>query len=91
MQKRNTPNNKIVPVAVYARVSTEHESQVLALDNQLSWYDDIIDSNPNYQEVARYIDEGITGTSAKKRAGFMQMLKEAKSGKFKLLITREVS
>lgn len=91
MQKQNATNNEIIPVAVYARVSTEHEAQVLALDNQLSWYDDIIDSNPNYHEVARYIDEGITGTSAKKRAGFMQMLKEAKSGKFKLLITREVS
>lgn len=91
MQKQNATNNEIIPVAVYARVSTEHEAQVLALDNQLSWYDDIIDSNPNYHEVARYIDEGITGTSAQKRAGFMQMLKEAKSGKFKLLITREVS
>ena len=77
MQKQNATNNEIIPVAVYARVSTEHEAQVLALDNQLSWYDDIIDSNPNYHEVARYIDEGITGTSAKKRAGFMQMLKEA--------------
>ena len=91
MGKKNPSVNELIPLAVYARVSTEHEAQVLALDNQLSWYDDIIDSNPNYREVARYIDEGITGTSAKKRAGFMQMLKDAKLGKFKLLITREVS
>ena len=25
-------------VAVYARVSTEHEAQITALENQLDWY-----------------------------------------------------
>ena len=49
MQKQNATNNEIIPVAVYARVCTEHVAQVLALDNQLSWYDDIIDFNPNYR------------------------------------------
>ena len=44
-------NDKPVRVAVYARVSTEHEAQVLALDNQLEWYTDIIEKNPNYIEV----------------------------------------
>ena len=43
-------NDKPVRVAVYARVSTEHEAQVLALDNQLEWYTDIIEKNPNYIE-----------------------------------------
>ena len=80
-----------VRVAVYARVSTEHEAQVLALDNQLEWYTDIIERNPNYIEVGRYIDEGITGTSAKKRDGFMRMIQDAKKGVFDLIITREVS
>ena len=84
-------NDKPVRVAVYARVSTEHEAQVLALDNQLEWYTDIIERNPNYIEVGRYIDEGITGTSAKKRDGFMRMIKDAQNGVFDLIITREVS
>ena len=38
----------------------------------------------------RYIDEGITGTSAKKRPAFMKMLSDAKRGKFDLIVTREV-
>ena len=84
-------NDKPVRVAVYARVSTEHEAQVLALDNQLEWYTDIIEKNPNYIEVGRYIDEGITGTSAKKRPEFMRMIRDAEKGKFSLIITREVS
>lgn len=83
--------DKPVRVAVYARVSTEHEAQVLALDNQLEWYDNIIRQNPNYIEVGRYIDEGITGTSAKKREGFMQMIQDAEKGLFDLILTREVS
>ncbi len=83
--------NKTIRVAVYARVSTEHEAQVLALSNQLEWYTDIIERNPNYREVARYIDEGITGTSAKKRDGFMRMIEDAKQGKFDLVLTREIS
>lgn len=38
-----------------------------------------------------YVDEGITGTSAKKRPQFMQMLSDAKNGDFDLILTREVS
>lgn len=38
-----------------------------------------------------YIDEGITGTQAKKRPAFMQMIEDAKQGRFDLIVTREVS
>ena len=87
MMNNSTP----IRVAVYARVSTEHEAQVLALDNQLEWYTNYIAQHPNYIEVGRYIDVGITGTSAKKRPEFMRMIEDAKKGKFQLIITREVS
>ena len=46
--------------------------------------------HPNWKVVDRYIDEGITGTSAKKRPAFMKMLSDAKCGKFDLIVTREV-
>ena len=38
----------------------------------------------------RYIDEGITGTQAKKRPAFLRMLEDARKGKFDLIVTREV-
>ena len=78
-------------VAIYARVSTEHESQLSALDNQVQYYDNILAQHPDWKLYKRYIDEGITGTSTLKRKNFMRMLNDAKNGCFDLIITREVS
>ena len=78
-------------VAIYARVSTEHEAQLSALENQVQYYDSILEQHPSWSLYDRYVDEGITGTSTKKRKNFMRMMKDAEDGKFDLIITREVS
>lgn len=78
-------------VAIYARVSTEHEAQLSALENQVQYYDNILEAHPDWTLYKRYIDEGITGTSIKKRKNFLQMIEDAKDGCFDLIITREVS
>ena len=78
-------------VAIYARVSTEHEAQISALGNQVQYYDNLLAQHPEWELYDRYIDEGITGTSVKKRKNFMRMMKDASDGKFDLVITREVS
>ena len=78
-------------VVIYARVSTEHEAQLSALENQVDWYKPILAARPNWILAGQYIDEGITGTSAEKRPQFMQMIGDAKAGKFDMIITREVS
>ncbi|MBQ8950075.1 MAG: recombinase family protein [Eubacterium sp.] len=83
MSKRN--------VAIYARVSTEHEAQLSALDNQVQYYDNIMAMHPDWVLYDRYIDEGITGTSTKKRKQFMRMIEDAHDGCFDLIVTREVS
>ena len=78
-------------VAVYARVSTEHEAQLYAFENQKDWYEKILDEHPEWELVGMYADEGVTGTSAKKRPEFIRMIEDAKENKFSLIITREVS
>ena len=78
-------------VVIYARVSTEHEAQLSALENQKDWYTPFLEHHPEWKLVHTYIDEGITGTSAEKRPQFMQMLKDAENGDFDLILTREVS
>lgn len=78
-------------VVIYARVSTEHEAQISALENQLDWYKPILAARPEWELAGRYIDEGITGTSAEKRPEFMRMIEDAKKKKFDMIITREVS
>ena len=51
-------------VAIYARVSTEHEAQLSALGNQLDWYKPILAARPDWTLTAQYIDESaIIGLS----------------------------
>ena len=78
-------------VAIYARVSTEHEAQISALGNQVQYYDEILKKHPEWQLFDRYIDEGITGTSIRKRPNFLRMIEDANAGRFDLIITKEVS
>lgn len=87
---RTSPQDK-VRVCFYGRVSTQHEAQINALDNQIQWYDSILSDHPNWEKVNVYVDKGVTGTQAKKRQGFMKMIEDASQGKFDLICTREVS
>ena len=82
--------NRMRNMVFYGRVSTEHEAQLSALENQIQWYDDQAKYHPNWNVLDKYIDEGITGTQAKKRPAFLQMIEDAKAGKFDLIVTREV-
>ena len=82
--------NRQRSVVFYGRVSTEHEAQLSALENQLQWYDDIAARHKNWNVLRKYVDEGITGTQAKKRPSFLQMIQDAKQKKFDLIVTREV-
>ena len=86
MADRNRERN----VVFYGRVSTEHEAQLSALENQMQWYDDQANHHPNWNVVNKYIDVGITGTQAKKRPSFLEMIEDAKQHKFDLIVTREV-
>ena len=83
---RNRPRRAVF----YGRVSTEHEAQLSALENQMQWYEDQAKYHPNWTIVGKYIDEGITGTQAKKRPSFLEMLEDARAGKCDLIVTREV-
>lgn len=82
--------NRQRSVVFYGRVSTEHEAQLAALENQIQWYEDQAKYHPNWTVLKSYIDRGITGTQAKKRPAFMEMLNDAKYHKFDLIVTREV-
>lgn len=77
-------------VVFYGRVSSEHEEQLSALQNQLQWYDDVAEKHDNWIVLRKYVDEGITGTQAKKRPAFLEMIQDAKQKKFDLIVTREV-
>jgi len=78
-------------VVYYARVSTEKDEQINSLRNQTQYYEDYIRSNPNWTYLGGYIDEGISGTSTKKRDSFLKMISDAEKDKFDYIVTKEIS
>lgn len=91
--KKENINFMSLPLRVtfYARVSTEFNVQLNSLDNQITYYTDFIKSNPNWEYVEGYVDEGISGVSTAKRERFNEMIEDGKQGLFDLVITKEVS
>ena len=78
-------------VTFYARVSTDKDEQLNSLENQVQYYTELIQSKPNWTYIPGYIDEGISGTSTKKRDSFLRMIADAKAGWFDFIITKEIS
>ena len=78
-------------VTFYARVSTEKVEQQGSLENQIQYYTEFIQKNPNWTYISGYIDEGISGTSTYKRDSFLRMIEDAKRGMFDFIITKEIS
>ena len=77
--------------AAYARVSTDKDEQETSFEAQVSYYTDYITKRPDWELVRVYTDEGITGTSIKRRDGFNQMVRDAIDGKIDLIVTKSVS
>lgn len=78
-------------VAAYARVSTDMEDQRNSLSAQLDEYKFRIQSNPEWEFVDLYYDEGISGTYLEKREGFKRMIKDAKNGLIELILVKSIS
>ena len=78
-------------VAAYARVSTDSAEQLTSYAAQVDHYKQYILSNPDWEFVKVYADEGISGLATKHRDGFAEMIEDAKSGKIDLILTKSVS
>ena len=83
--------NKRRKVAAYARVSTDMDEQLNSYEAQISYYTKHIKSNPEWDFVKVYTDEGISGLMTKKREGFQEMIADALAGKIDLILTKSVS
>lgn len=78
-------------VAAYCRVSTQEEEQVGSFDMQVRHFTQRIESNPDWELVEIYQDEGISATTVKKRLGFQKMIADAVDGKIDLILTKSIS
>ena len=75
----------------YALVSTDHDDQFSSYEAQIDYYTNYIKGRDDWEYVNVYTDEGITGTSTKRREGFKQMISDALDGKIDLIVTKSVS
>lgn len=83
--------SNILRVAAYARVSTDKDDQANSFESQVRYFTEYINRHENWKFVKVYSDEGISGTSTRKRDGFNNMIDDVMSGKIDLIVTKEVS
>ncbi|MDO4270690.1 MAG: recombinase family protein [Eubacteriales bacterium] len=77
-------------VAAYCRVSTDKDDQLHSLEAQKRYFSDYIASHPDWEPAGIWADEGISGTSTRRRQ-FRALLAAAENGEIDLILTKEVS
>lgn len=82
---------KDVRVAVYARVSTDQEMQLHSLEEQKKAFLMRIAQYSGWTLVDVYADEGVSGTSVKKRKEFLRMMQDCEAGKIDYVMTKSIS
>ena len=90
LNSSNIWTQKII-VSPYCRVSTDKDDQANSLESQIKYFTNLIKNHPNWNLGEIYYDEGISGTSTKKRKHFNRLIKDAMAGKVQFIITKEVS
>lgn len=73
------------------RVSTNKESQQTSYEAQVRYYTDYIKKQADWSFAGMYAEEGVTGTSTRKRVEFQRMIDDAVAGNIDLIITKSVS
>lgn len=76
--------------AAYARVSSGKDAMLHSLSAQVSYYNQMIQSNPDWLFCGIYADEALTGTKDN-RENFQKMLAECRAGNIDLIITKSIS
>lgn len=85
-----TPNLHLKRVAAYARVSVDTDQTERSFSTQVSYFSNLIQSNPEWIYAGVYSDLGISGTSMEKRQGFRRMIADAEAGKIDIILTKSI-
>ena len=91
MNQEKALEKRTLRVGAYCRVSTDNEDQANSFESQQRYFREYIARNPDWQLAEIFADDGISGTSTKKRKAFNRMIDCAKSGELDLIITKEIS
>ena len=89
--EKNLTARRQLRVAAYCRVSTDNEEQLTSYEAQKTYYTDKIMTNPEWTMAGIFADEGLTGTSAKKRPEFLHMIRLCRQKKIDMVLTKSIS
>lgn len=78
-------------VAAYCRVSTDQDEQLTSYEAQKQYYTDLIMCKKEWTMAGVMADEGITGTSAKKRPQFLKLMRMCERGKVDIVLAKSIS
>lgn len=90
-KKENSVIKKLKKVCAYARVSTDSDEQLTSYSSQIKHYSSKIKSNPEWEFVGVYADEGISGTQVNNRTEFKKMIDDALNGKIDIILAKSIS
>ena len=85
-----TKNHRL-RVAAYCRVSTDQVTQETSIQTQITYYEDLIRSNPEWEYAGVFSDDGISGIRDDNRPGFMSLISLCKKGKVDLILVKSLS
>ncbi|TCL54097.1 DNA invertase Pin-like site-specific DNA recombinase [Kineothrix alysoides] len=91
LASQNNITARQLRVAAYCRVSTDQEEQLTSYETQMAYYTEKIMTNLEWTMAGIFADEGITGTSVKKRAEFLKMIRLCRKGKIDMILTKSIS
>lgn len=78
-------------VAAYARVSMETDRLAHSLSAQVSYYNELIQGNPEWEYAGVYADFGISGTGTAARSEFLRLIADCEAGKVDIVLTKSIS
>lgn len=77
-------------IAAYCRVSTDKAEQATSLVHQRDFFIEYAKRN-NHELFRVYADEGISGTSLKRRDEFNRLMRDARCGFFQAVVVKDIS
>ena len=91
LETKNIELPKLKRVAAYARVSVERGRTLHSYSAQVSYYNELIQKNPEWEFAGVYADLGISGTGIEKRNDFKRLLQDCEEGKIDIILTKSIS
>ena len=86
-----SPEEELLPVAAYCRVSTQEDSQESSIQAQQEHWESVIAAHPGWCLAGIYAEAGLSGTQAETRPALMRLMGDCALGRVRRVLTKSIS